>query len=264
MLINYDLDGRQACYLAYVVPSNSLLLVDDAGDAGGPFAGNIVLNGSGSVNNSQCTITGAGSIAVGNGNTLTLTLNLSFTSSFGGNKVVYLAAGDSVGNNSGWVAMGVHGVPPLPVSYPNPIGMTPASGSTANAMLTLTYQDASSASNIQTAWALINLALDGRNACYVAYYQPGNQVYLVPDNGDGSQATGMVLTGSNSVSNSQCTVSAQGSSVAMNGPDLIVTLNITFKPAFAGPKDVWMAVQTVGGLETSAWQPLAAWQVPGN
>ncbi|SPF52251.1 exported hypothetical protein [Candidatus Sulfopaludibacter sp. SbA4] len=32
-----------ACYLAYAAASNSLLLVDDAGDAAGPFAGGMVL-----------------------------------------------------------------------------------------------------------------------------------------------------------------------------------------------------------------------------
>jgi len=45
VLINNFLDGRQACYLAYVVSPGFLLLVDDAGDAGGPFAGS---------QNSQC------------------------------------------------------------------------------------------------------------------------------------------------------------------------------------------------------------------
>ena len=66
-----------------------------------------MLAGSGSVGNSQCAVTGAGSSASGAGNTLTLTLNLSFPSSFAGNRLIYLAArinGDVL--NSGWQAVG--------------------------------------------------------------------------------------------------------------------------------------------------------------
>src|SRR5262249_4132620 len=76
VLINNFLDGRNACYLAYVVPDNILYLVNDAGDAGGPFAGSLVLNGTGgSIENSQCRITGAGSLAfTSDARTLVLTL----------------------------------------------------------------------------------------------------------------------------------------------------------------------------------------------
>ena len=48
----------------------------------------------------------------------------------------------------------------------------------------------------------------------------------------------------------------------VNGNQLDLNLNIAFKPAFAGTKTVWMAVQTMGGAQTSKWQPLGAWQVP--
>jgi hypothetical protein len=141
--------------------------------------------------------------------------------------------------------------------------MSPSSGSAAQTTLTFTFQDAADATNLQTGWALINTAIDGRSACSIAYYRPGNQVYLYPDNGDGSQATNMVLTGTNTLANSQCMISSQGSSVSVNGAQLIVNLNITFKPAFSGPKGVWMAVQTMGGAQTSPWEAMAAWQVPG-
>jgi len=261
VLINNVLDGRQACYLAYSVPDGTLYLVPDSG--GGLLPG-IMLGGTASTSNGQCTVSGAGSFASGSGTTLTLMLNVNFASSFGGNKVVYLAARDSSGSNSGWQTMGVHGVPPLPSGFPNPVGMSPSSGTTATAAVTLTYQDATSAHNLQTLWALINSAIDGREACYVAYYAPGNQLYLYPDNGDGTQAASMALTGTNSLSNSQCTVSAQGSGYVMGGAQGILTLNIGFKPAFAGHQGVWMAAQTLGGAQTSAWQALGNWSVPAN
>lgn len=139
--------------------------------------------------------------------------------------------------------------------------MSPPSGNTTNPTVTFTFQDATNPLNLETAWALINTAIDGRRACYVAYYRPGNEIYLYPDNGDGTQAASTILAGANSLTNSQCTVSSQGSNVTVNGNQLVVTLNVTFKAAFTGPKVVWMAAQTVGA-QTSAWQALGAWDVP--
>jgi hypothetical protein len=261
LLINSALDGRQACYLAYSRPSNALYIVADNGDS--TAISGKVMDGSGTVGNSQCTVSLAGSSGTGNGNAFTLVLNLSFSAPFAGNKVVYAAARDVYQNNSGWQTVGVHGVPPLPAAFPKPTGLSPSSGSTLSQTITFTFQDQSSASNLQTVWALINTAIDGRGACYAAYYRPGNQLYLYPDNGDGAQATSIILTGSNTIGNSQCTVAAQGSSVQANGNTLTVTLPITFKTAFAGFKGVWMAAQTLGG-QTSSWQALGAEVIPGQ
>jgi len=108
VLVNGFLDGRHACYLAYVAASNMLYLVDDGGDAGGPFAGSMAVNGgNGGIQNSQCAVSGAGSAVGSAANTLTLTLNLTFTGPFSGNRVVYVAGRDQAGgNNTGWQAMG--------------------------------------------------------------------------------------------------------------------------------------------------------------
>jgi len=261
ILINTVLDGRQACYLAYSRPSNALYIVADNGDST-EISGK-VMDGTGVVGNSQCTVALAGSSATGAGNTLTLALNVSFSSSFGGNKVVYAAARDTAQNNSGWQTVGVRSVPTMPATFPNPVVVTPASGNSLTQTVTVSYQDQSSATNLQTVWALINSAIDGRAACYIAYYRPGNQLYLYPDNGDGTQAGSIALTGNNTISNSQCTVSAQGASVTASGNTLTLTLPVTFKTAFAGFKGVWLAAQTLAA-QTSPWQALAAWSVPGN
>ena len=89
ILINNFLDGRHAWYLAYAVQSGSLFLVDDQGNAGGPFGGGMTLNGgAGAVQNSQCSVGAAGTSAVLSANRLTLTLNVTYTRSFFGNRVV--------------------------------------------------------------------------------------------------------------------------------------------------------------------------------
>jgi len=108
LLVNNFIDGRQACYLAYVASTNSLLLVDDGGDAGGPFAGGVVLNGvAATIQNSQCSVNRVGSSAAKSGNTLTLMLNITFKSPFAGNRIVWVAGRDAAGgNNTGWQSMG--------------------------------------------------------------------------------------------------------------------------------------------------------------
>ncbi len=104
ILVNDALDGRHGCFLAYAKSINVLYLVNDSGDALLP---SFVLNRSGSVGNSQCTINGAATSALANGNSLRLTLNITYSEAFRGNRVVFAAARDvNEGNNPGWLAVG--------------------------------------------------------------------------------------------------------------------------------------------------------------
>jgi len=103
VLLNTSLDGGQACYVAYARSTNTLYLFNDAG---APLPG-VPMNGSGALGNGQCTVNLAGSSAAGNGNALTLTLDLTFSSTFTGNRIFYLAARDTnESNNTGWQALG--------------------------------------------------------------------------------------------------------------------------------------------------------------
>jgi len=109
ILINNAIDGRHACYLAFVRSSGSLFLVDDAGDAAGPYSGTVIPGGA-SVNNSQCTAGGPGSTFSASGNTLTLTIPITFTHGFAGNRLFFLAGRNNT-LNSGWQAVGSAAVP---------------------------------------------------------------------------------------------------------------------------------------------------------
>jgi hypothetical protein len=112
ILINGAIDGRRACYLAYQLSTNTLYLVDDAGDSGGPFAGTMPLTGSSSssIQNSQCIVLGTSS-AVPLGSSVSLTLNVIFKASFVGNRIVYMAARNVTDSaNTGWQPIGVWSV----------------------------------------------------------------------------------------------------------------------------------------------------------
>ncbi len=260
-LINQYMDGDRACYIAYSQPLQVLYLVNDGGPGSGLSPGLPLGSGSGSVSNSQCTVNGSGSSATGMGNTLTLTLDIQFAPAFAGSRVVYLAARDQSGGNSGWFTQGAWTVPGAVVTYPLSTGVSPATGTTATTVISYTFDDQTSAYNLKTVWALLNTSIDGRRACYVAYYAPGNRLYLYPDNGDGLQATNIALTGGNTIENSQCKISATGSSVTRSGQRLTLNLNVQFKSAFTGSRGIWTASQTMTDV-VGPWTALGNWLVP--
>lgn len=256
ILINDFLDGRRACYLAYVRPLNVLYLVNDTGD--GLLPG-LVLNGTSSVSNSQCAVYGAGSSATGSGTTLTLTLNIAFSSSFAGNRIMYLAARDAAENNSGWVAGGVWNVPGLPATSPAVGTVTPASGAGRAQTFSFTFSDANGWQNLGVVNILINDYLDGRHACYLAYSRPLGVLYLVNDPGN-ALLPELYLGSPTSVSNSQCTVYGVGSSATGSGTTLTLTLNIAFSASFVGDRIVYMAARDVAE-RNSGWQARGRWRV---
>jgi hypothetical protein len=256
ILVASALDGRQACYIAFVPNSptgGSLYLVDDAGDAGGPYSGTL-LPGTGTVSNSQCSITGATSLGVAD--TLTLTLPITSTPSFGGYKVIYTSAGDSI-SNSGWQATGSWDVPGAHTSGPAVMPTTPPRSTGFSNTYQFTLTDPNGWQDIAIANVLIASAIDGRSACYIAF-APGTQgtgsVYLVDDAGDagGPFAGGLLLPSNSSVSNSQCTINGAGSSVSGSGNNLNLNLAITFTPAFGGNRILYLAARN--GTQNSGWQ----------
>ncbi len=257
VLINTALNGGSACYIAYSQPAGVLFLVND----GGPDAGlspPLTLGSTSTVQNSQCTVHGAGSAAQGAGNTFTLTLRLTFSPTFTGSKVIYTAARDTNTGNTGWKTLGSSQIPEATLTLPRTDPLSPTTVSTATQTITATYR---SATGITTAWLLINTSLDAGQACYVAYSTAANLVVLVPDSGDGANALAMPLTGNNTVENSQCRVSAQGSTATSAGGVLTINLNVTMKSGFAGPKGIWAALQT-SDAQVSPWRISGNWFVP--
>jgi hypothetical protein len=105
-LINSTLDGRNGCWLYYQpygTQSDSIaqgfltLASDDGSDWSRRVEIDSSQNSPPSIQNSQCNVFGGPTTVSGNGNTLTLTVTLTFTSSFAGNKNLYVRASDQAG-----------------------------------------------------------------------------------------------------------------------------------------------------------------------
>ena len=262
VLINDALDGRHACYLAYVVATRTLVLVDDAGDAGGPYAGSVTLGSAATIQNSQCAVNLIS--ALDNGKYLALTLNITMKPGFGGNRIHYIASGDTAGNNTGWLAAGLWRVPPTPSGQIVVTGANPPRGPIAAGTpqsFAFTFTDSKGTANFGVIDVLANYNfIDGRGACYLAYASASNALMLVDDAGDGGGpfAGSMVLNGgAGTIQNSQCSVSGAGSSAVASGNTLTLTLNITFKKGFTGDHAIWAAGRDRSDGNNTGWQAIA-------
>src|SRR5262249_18465286 len=143
-----------------------------------------------------------------------------FKPSFGGNRVMYVAAIDQAQGNTDWQALGVWQVPfpsagSITVTSVSP-GRTQVKAGT-NQQITITFTDTKGTGDFGVVNVLINNFIDGRKACYLAFAAPTATLFLVNDAGDagGPFAGSMPLNGtSTSVQNNQCSVSGIGSAIA--------------------------------------------------
>jgi hypothetical protein len=251
VLVNNFLDGRNACYIAFDQPSGALYLVSDDGGS------LITAPPAGSASNSQCTVSmGVTNIAAPI-NTLLLPLNITFKPGFGGNKVIYMAARDVAQNNSGWQALGVVQVPGAVRTTPTSVtGMSPADGTGFGpTAFNFAFSDTNGFADLGVENILINNALDGHQACYLAYSRGINILYLVNDNGD-SLLPGQSLGAAGSISNSQCTVSWGAGAVNAGGNNLTLNLNLTFSATFGGQRIFYLAARDANAGSNTDWQAM--------
>jgi hypothetical protein len=283
VLINNYLDGQQACYFA-IVPaggaSGYLYLVDDAGDGGYVNGSPMPLPSSGVLQNSQCSISGAGGSLFTAGNNMTVSLNITFKPGFAGNKVIYMAARSNT-QNSGWQALGTWNVPgPAPVG-PAVDAMQPGRSTTtggtyllnnnysSDGTYTFTFTDTNGYGDLAVVDILVNDFLDGIGACYVAYVPTSattGYLYLVDDAGDGGYVSGspLAIPSTNvNLTNRQCTIYGAGSSASASGNSLILNLRISFIPnfGFTGNRIFYLAARN-NSTGNSGWQAVGSVTVP--
>ncbi len=230
LLVNTSAAVDYACYVTYTPSTNQFALYNDVASSGALS----LTPGSGSQQNGQCTLSGAGSSVNLSGSTLTMTVALSFDSAFTGSKSVYLAATDA-GASTGWVALGTWTIP-SPPPLPSADSVSPSAGSGATQTFNFVYSDTQSASNLLAVAVLITPGSSSSDACYVVYDRVAGTVSLRSDNALSSSSK--ALGSSATLQNSQCVVGATSSS--LSGLTLTFTATIAFKPAFNGVQNIYM------------------------
>jgi hypothetical protein len=255
VMINATTSGVSACYLS-IDPVRGLVSLYN--DGGAVALGPIAIGATGTLQNSQCLVSGVGSALAPSGNSLTLNLAISLTTAFAGAKNVYGYAQSGAGLSSGWVALGTWTVPTAS-QPPQAVSVTPSSGTGSSQTFSLVYSDPYGAADLSIVLALINATLSGAGSCDLTIDPVHNYVWLLNDGA--TSWLGPVTPGAaGSVQNSRCTVSGPGSSLSQSGNTLTANIALTFQPGFAGTKAVYGNAISAGGL-SSGWNTLGTWTV---
>jgi hypothetical protein len=256
--------GPGACMAYHERATNRVYLLNDAGTA---WSSQTL--GSGTLQNSFCSIAlGSSSVSL-SGEILSLKLAVTFKAAFAGTKDILMYASASGGVSSGWRDAGNWTVPtstvtvtPTPPPTPtirlgvNVVSVTPGSGSGSSQTFTLQYSDSRGATNLVSEWVWFS---GGTGACMVYHERATNRLHLLNDAGTAwsSQIVGRTAT----LQNSYCAINVGSSSVSISGQLLTLKVALTFKSPFRGTKNIQMFANGSEGL-ASGWQTLGTWIVP--
>ena len=254
ILVNSSTGSANACSVVYHRAANTLALSTDAGTA----PSGTITPGSGSQQNSQCTLSGTGSSVSTTDTVLTLNLALAFQPSFAGARNVYLQAANGSGS-TGWQQRGTWTIPAS--GPPAAVSVTPASGTGLTQTFAFTFSDGKGYDAIVSAQILINRPMSGASGCYLLYQRASNSLFLTNDAATVWQ-TPVTLGQAGTLQNSQCSIDAAASSVSAAGSNLTVNLALTFQGAFAGERDIYMEV--TDGADDSGWQQRGVWTIPAG
>jgi hypothetical protein len=245
--------AASACMLYYNASNNQINLLGDNATTWMPAT----LGSATTLKNSQCSINVATATMASSGNTLTLNLTVSFQPAFAGAKNVYLHAVDAGGNASGWDERGSWTVTST-AGTPSTVSVSPNSGSGAAQAFTLQYSDTAGAANLQQVWAYFNasLANPASNACLLYYNSTSNQINLLNDTATAWLSA--TLGAASTLQNSQCSLNVATATVSWSGDVLTLSVTVTFQPAFAGSKNIYLHAVNVSGA-VSGWQQLGTW-----
>jgi subtilase family serine protease len=252
LLFNTSVNGVSACYLTYYPASNSLYLENNADNG---TVGPLTPGSSSSISNSQCTLNGSGTTVTFSGSKLTVAYALTFTTTFSGQKNVYLEANTSHAS-SGFVEEGIW--TPASAGPPAVVSLSPSSGSGPNQTFTAVYSESAGASTLSNVRLLLNASVNGVSACYVTYYPASNALYL-ENNADNGTVGPLTPGSSSSISNSQCTLNGSGTTVTFSGSKLTVAYALTFATTFSGQKNVYLEANasraSSGFVKEGTWTP---------
>ncbi len=195
LMLNSTTNMAGACAVTYNRGQNALMLLTDAG---AQPAGSIT-PGSGTQQNSQCVLNGAGSSVSVSGNTLTVNVAIVFQPAFSGSKNLYAEAASSY-QAATWQLEGAWTAPPVVT-----MSVTPASGAGVQQTFGLQFSDPLAATDLTTVGVLINSTMTTTSACSVTYNRALNALALLTD--AGAQPAGTIAPGSGTQQNSQCALS---------------------------------------------------------
>lgn len=249
MLFGTPPNFANSCYIVYDRLAGTVALLYDsaAGSSSRP------LGSSQTLENSQCAV-GPVTVTI-SGQSLLIDAAITFKPAFNGTQSIYMYAAE-VGQNTGWQQRGTFTV--ATGGAPQAVGVSPSAGGGSNALLSFTAADLGGSGFISGMAILIAPSLDFNNACFLNYDRAVGVVTLAYDTAVNGSSP--VALGSNTaVSNSQCALRGAGSSVSFGATTATLTLDLAFRPEFAGTKNIYLLAAELG--VNSGWQWVGTWTV---
>jgi hypothetical protein len=249
MLFKSSLSFTNACYIVYDRLAGSIALLYDnaSGSVSRP------LNSSQTLQNSQCAV-GTVTVTI-SGQSMLINAAITFKPAFNGPQNIYMYAAE-IGQNTGWQQRGTFTA--ATGGAPQAVGVSPSGGGGSTALLSFTAADLAGSSFITGMAILIAPSFNLNNACYLNYDRAVGVVTVAYDTA--ANGSSPVVLGSNTVvANSQCALRGAGSSVSFGATTVTLTLDLNFRPAFAGTKNVYLLAAEPG--VNSGWQLVGTWTV---
>jgi len=143
---------------------------------------------------------------------------------------------------------------------PNPVSISPSSGSGSQQTFIATYTDPNSGMKVQSLslYIMNGVAPDREsrwpaNACVLNYTISSGAIQLVQDAGGAFLSNTAIVGTDQTVSNSQCTVLASLSSANISGNSVTVKFYVTFTPALRGTKQLYLSITNHEGDNTASF-----------
>jgi hypothetical protein len=140
---------------------------------------------------------------------------------------------------------------------PTADSITPEKGVGRTQVFSAVYSEASGYHALGPLFFLVNATLVAPGGCFITYNQSADQFYLANDSGTNS--LGPMVKGE-SLSNSQCVLESSRTAASGSGNSVILTIALTFRNSFAGPKLLFINAGDLEG-KSSGWQRRASFTV---
>ena len=246
------------CHGFYDRAANAFFLYADGLS---PLLGPLAPGSAGTLQNSQCALSGATTALVSaTGTDLVLNLAANLKGTFATQaKTVYLWATDNAGNNTGWTQIGTW-APPAGNRTPAIVSATPAAPTAATESFNLLARDADGFADLQRVYFLLAASPTvGVNGCHGFYDRVADAYFLYNDSLTAYMGPAGVLE------NSQCRLNGTTGTqvVSASGTDLTLRFGLTRKGAAAtGTLNLYLLAADSAGAN-SGWVQAANWSVSG-
>jgi hypothetical protein len=244
------------CHGYYDRAANRVVLYDDTL----AFTTSLTPGVSGTIQNGNCAINGAGSSAAASGTDVVLNLNLARSGAYStGARNLYVWITDNEGNGTGWVQAGTWTIPST-AQQPVVVSASPTSTTALTQTFSLLFRDGNGYQAFGNAYFALNTnAAQTPGSCSGFYSSTTGQIYLYDD--ALSTITPLTPGVPGTVQNSQCAIDGAGSSASQFGTDLTLNLRITRRGTAATGIQTLFVMAGFSPDNSSGWIPASTWTI---